>query len=216
MADNDAKLPIRSLAVDNTMEVADSTGTTINPAKEDGHLATIDTSTAGAKTDLDEIKLDTDNLDVTLSTRLADTTFTGRINTQGQKTMAASTPVVIASDQSAIPVTITGTGVESPQYNTAAAVAAGASNTQSYTPGSTVNLDGFDGAASGQAKWELQYGTTGSETTKVVKFTSKGDLNVSFRFVNPVSITSAMTVKLIRTNTEPALAQDLYSTILVH
>jgi hypothetical protein len=35
---------------------------------------------------------------------LADSTFTGRINTQGQKAMAASTPVVLASDQSAIPV----------------------------------------------------------------------------------------------------------------
>ena len=39
------------------------------------------------------------NLDVALSTRLAESTFTTRINTQGQKTMAASTPVVLASDQ---------------------------------------------------------------------------------------------------------------------
>ena len=209
MADNDAKLPIRSLAVDNTTEVADSAGTTINPAKEDGHLATIDTTTA-------EIALDTDKLDVNLSTRVADTTITARLNTLGQKTMANSAPVVIASDQSAIPVTIAGSGTEAPQYNTAAAVAAAASSTQSYTPGATVQLDGFDGAASGQAKWELQYGTTGSETTKVVKFSSKGDLNVSFRFPQPISITTAMTVKLIRTNTEPVLAQDLYSTIQVH
>lgn len=35
---------------------------------------------------------------------LLEGTFTGRINTQGQKTMAASTPVVVASDQSNIPV----------------------------------------------------------------------------------------------------------------
>lgn len=42
--------------------------------------------------------------EATLATRLADATFTGRINTQGQKAMAASTPVVIASDQSAVPV----------------------------------------------------------------------------------------------------------------
>ncbi len=35
---------------------------------------------------------------------LAEGTFTGRINTQGQKTMAASTPVVVASDQSNVPV----------------------------------------------------------------------------------------------------------------
>ena len=36
---------------------------------------------------------------------LAEGTFTGRINTQGQKTMATSTPVVIASDQSSISTT---------------------------------------------------------------------------------------------------------------
>lgn len=45
------------------------------------------------------------NIDVALSTRLAEATFTARINTLGQKTMANSTPVVIASDQSALPVT---------------------------------------------------------------------------------------------------------------
>lgn len=35
---------------------------------------------------------------------LLDATFTARINTLGQKTMAASTPVVIASDQSTLPI----------------------------------------------------------------------------------------------------------------
>ena len=45
------------------------------------------------------------NLDAALSSRLAEATFAGRINTQGQKTMAASTPIVIASDQSAVPIT---------------------------------------------------------------------------------------------------------------
>jgi hypothetical protein len=42
---------------------------------------------------------DTSNLDVALSTRLADITFTNRINTLGQKTSAQSTPVVLPSDQ---------------------------------------------------------------------------------------------------------------------
>lgn len=42
--------------------------------------------------------------ETTLATRLADSTFTGRINTLGQKVMASSTPVVLASDQSAITV----------------------------------------------------------------------------------------------------------------
>jgi hypothetical protein len=42
----------------------------------------------------------------TLATRLADATFTARINTLGQKTSANSTPVVLASDQPAIPITL--------------------------------------------------------------------------------------------------------------
>lgn len=40
--------------------------------------------------------------ETTLGTRLADSTFTARINTLGQKTMANSTPFVIASDQSEV------------------------------------------------------------------------------------------------------------------
>jgi hypothetical protein len=49
------------------------------------------------------------------SALLLDATFTGRINTQGQKTSAASTPVVIASDQSAVPVS--GTVTTTPPAN---------------------------------------------------------------------------------------------------
>lgn len=43
--------------------------------------------------------------EATLATRLADATLTARINTLGQKTAANSTPTVLASDQSAIPIT---------------------------------------------------------------------------------------------------------------
>jgi len=50
--------------------------------------------------------------EATLSTRLSKADFEARINTLGQKTMAASTPVVIASDQAPIPVTVGGTGAQ--------------------------------------------------------------------------------------------------------
>ena len=43
--------------------------------------------------------------EATLLTRVADATITARLNTLGQKLMAASAPVVIASDQSSIPIT---------------------------------------------------------------------------------------------------------------
>lgn len=66
--------------------------------------------------------------EATLSTRLADATFTGRINTLGQKTSANSTPVVLASDQSSIPVTdaggsLTVDGTVTANQGTAAALA---------------------------------------------------------------------------------------------
>lgn len=51
------------------------------------------------------------NLDVALSTRLSETTFTSSINTLGQKNMAGSTPVVLASDQTSIPVTDNGSSL---------------------------------------------------------------------------------------------------------
>lgn len=43
--------------------------------------------------------------EATLSTRAADATITARLGTLGQKTSANSTPVVLASDQSGVPVT---------------------------------------------------------------------------------------------------------------
>lgn len=58
-----------------------------------------------------EATLATRASEATLATRLADATFTARINTLGQKTSANSTPVVIASDQSALPVTFGGVAV---------------------------------------------------------------------------------------------------------
>lgn len=44
--------------------------------------------------------------EATLGSRLSTAQFEARINTQGQKNMAASTPVVIASDQSDLPISV--------------------------------------------------------------------------------------------------------------
>lgn len=57
-----------------------------------------------------EATLATRASEATVATLLTTTAFQARINTLGQKTMANSTPIVIASDQTAIPVTTGGTG----------------------------------------------------------------------------------------------------------
>ena len=83
----------------------DPTGTTTQPISAAALPLPAGAATeATLATRATEATLATRSSEATLATRLADATFTGRINTQGQKLMAGSTPVVVASDQSAIPI----------------------------------------------------------------------------------------------------------------
>ena len=206
MADFDAQLPVRTIATQFTTEIANSAGSTINPAKEDGNLASIATSTASIDSDID----------TTLSSRASETTLSainGKLNSLGQKTMANSVPVVIASDQSAVPVTFTpSTRANRISYNTASAIAANASSTHTFTPSVDFRLQDVYASASGQLKVEIQTGTTGSETTKVVLFTSKGNLISRWQLTDELSIPTTDSVKVIRTNLDNQ-AMDVYSSI---
>lgn len=65
---------------------------------------------------LDSIAAEDFATETTLLTRLSKADFEARINTLGQKLMAASTPVVIASDQSAIPVTFGAGSAQGSRY----------------------------------------------------------------------------------------------------
>jgi|SRR6185436_4091041 len=205
MADFDSQLPVRAIATQFTTEVANSTGTTIDPATEgtlvtaNGHLTSIDT-----------------DIDVALSTRASEVTLSainGKLNSLGQKTMANSVPVVIASDQSAIPVSFTpSTRANRISYNTSAALAAGASNTHTFTPGVNFILHDVYASSSGQMKIEIQTGTTGAETTKVVLFTSKGNLIARWQLTDELAVPTTDSVKVIRTNLDNQ-AMDVYSSI---
>lgn len=85
--------PDGSQAVGNPVLMAGSDGYYARSIKTttDGYVYTIDLNAA---------------TETTLSSKLSESTFSNRINTLGQKTMSASTPVVIASNQSALPVSI--------------------------------------------------------------------------------------------------------------
>lgn len=281
MADFDSRLPVRALATDVTVEVADAAGSTINPAKEDGNLLAIKTQTdkltfastrlvvdgsqvtqpvsgtfwqatqpisavslplpTGAATEATLAALDAkvtttangikvDGSAVTqpisavslpLPTGAATEATLSALSAKlpsslGQKTMANSLAVVIASDQSAIPVTFSPTAtVEVIDFKKATAIAANASDTHSYTPGSTVKLDQIEASASGQVKVEVKVGVTGAEVSQWVAFTSKGDLKASLKLPNPITVTTADSVLVIITNLDNQ-AMDVYSSILVH
>ena len=130
MADFDAQLPVRTVASEFTTEVANSSGTTINPAEDYAQGSTTSGQngvlTQGAVTTAsptystgttNPLSLDTSgNLRVTLSASSAEQNVNlnqvgGAAISLGQKVSASSLPVVIASDQSAIPVTLTSTTI---------------------------------------------------------------------------------------------------------
>jgi hypothetical protein len=95
-----------STPTSNVVGAKDASNVRINPAKEDGNLATIKTNTdpfvasgAGGYIRQDS----TDTIAKETGGNLA--TIATNIPAKGQAVMAGSTPVVIASDQAAIPVT---------------------------------------------------------------------------------------------------------------
>ena len=96
----------------------DPTGSTVQPVS----LSTVPLPTGAATeatlaTRATEATLATRSSEATLATRLSEAAFEARINTLGQKVMAASTPVVLASDQTVVPVSDNGASltVDTPQ-----------------------------------------------------------------------------------------------------
>lgn len=151
----------------------DPTGTTTQPVSvasmplPTGAATEVTLGTRATEATLALVKAKTDNIDVllstrateaTLATRLAEATFTARINTLGQKAMAASTPVAFASDQSALAITAASlplpTGAATAALQTQPGVdigdvtvnnAAGASAVNIQDGGNSITVDGTVG-----------------------------------------------------------------------
>lgn len=115
----DVDLSTRASAANQTTEIARLASIL---AQLDVALSTR-ASTANQTTEIARLTSILAQLDVALSTRLAEATFIARLNTLGQKAMVASAPVVIASDQSAIPVTSTPAALPSAPVNDRKSVA---------------------------------------------------------------------------------------------
>lgn len=137
----------------------------------------------------------------------------GTNTTLGQKTMSASVPVAIASDQSSIPVTMADI-TAALTYFTDASVASGATVTHSVA--GPITLDKVSAAGSGEIKLTVAIGTTGSEVTYWNSFTSASNKNTELDFErHPYIIPSGQSVKVTIKNRDTA-AQDTYVTFFTH
>ena len=136
------------------------------------------------------------------SVKIGDGTDFLAVNTDG------SINVVISDDSP-------GTAIN--DYNTAAAVAGGASSNHIYTvtAGKTLYLNQIEASGSGKMKIEIQVETgvaTGVYTTHFVQFNSTATPNMEIILKNPITVLAGVRVRVIRTNKENQ-AQDVYSTI---
>lgn len=93
-------------------------------------------------------------------------------------------------------------------YNTVAAVAAGATSTHTYTSTGNFNLTQIEASGSGKMKIEVQV----NAVTKFVQFNSTATPNMGILLSQPIVATVGQTVTVIRTNKDNQ-AQDVYSTI---
>lgn len=188
-----------------------------------GHVITDSGSTTAVTGNVTVVQPTGTNLHVVVDSATLGTVTTNLIQvggsaiSEGQKTMAASLPVVIASDQTAIPVSsaVASQTGQVTDYATSASVAGGSSANHDYTVVTNMKVTYISFASSGGGKAELKVGPVATLVSKWVGFVPKAGGEVKMVFNPPlvVPVTSTGTVRIVMTNRENA-SQDLYSTIV--
>jgi len=92
-------------------------------------------------------------------------------------------------------------------------VSSDSSSTHTYTATGNFKLTSVQASASGAMKIEIKAGTSGSETTRMVAFTTGSNLVSQLEFHEEVQITTGQRIQVIRTNREQEM-MDIFSTIL--
>lgn len=187
-----------------------------------GVLPALATTAAPTYTTGNQVLLSTDlsgNLRVT-ATGTSDVNLTevgGASITLGQNTMANSIPVVISSDQTALPVTTgeVGTGIVA-YYQTVSAVANSSTGTITYTVsgGTTFYLKQVIASSSGgPCRVQIDYGA--GPTIINVGFYSTAAPYYMVTFAQPIAITAGTAVN-IKIQNNVGVAQDVYGSIFGH
>lgn len=125
---------------------------------------------------------------------------------------------VTASNPVPVTISVDSPGSEIDAFNTASAVAGGATSNHDYTvtAAKTLLLSQIEATASGKMKIEVQIETgvaSGTFTTRFVQFNSTATPNMTIKIGPVISVAAGVRVRVIRTNKD-ILAQDVYSTIM--
>lgn len=98
-------------------------------------------------------------------------------------------------------------------FDQAQSVGRDETDTHTYTAIGNFKLSSIQISASGSVKIEIKAGTSGSEITRMVAFTSSSNPTIQLNFNEELQLTSGQRIQVKRTNRE-SYSQDIYSTIL--
>ena len=118
----------------------------------------------------------------------------------------------------ALPVRNIPSGIIAPSnpiidYHVTTGLGRGSSSTHTYTATGNLRISSIEVSASGAMKIEIRTGNSGSETTKLVAFTSETNLTAQLRFHEELQLTAGQRIQVILTNRE-SQTMDVYSTVL--
>ena len=126
-----------------------------------------------------------------------------------------STPV---GTEYALPVRNIPSGIVTPSnpiidYHVTPNLGRGSSSIHTYTATGNLRVSSIEASASGAMKIEIRSGNSGTETTKLVAFTSETNLTAQLRFHEELQLTAGQRIQVILTNRESHV-MDVYSTML--
>jgi hypothetical protein len=130
-----------------------------------------------------------------------------KLNDESGSAFSASNPLpVYVSDNE---------GSELVDFDQASSIASGSSANHSYAPsGNALKVKQVILSASGKARFEIKYGTTSSEASKIVVFNSTAEPSKTINLSSPATVADGTdTIIIVKKNLESS-AQDLYSTIV--
>lgn len=215
MADFDSSLPVRTQAAGDVIaKIADAT----TPAQQLG----VD---AGGRL-TSKISDGTNTLVIDAGGRItsliSDGTNTLAIDAGGRATVKLSdgtdTLAINADGSLNVNVVSSSAQTENYDYNTAAGVAANGTNNHNRLLAQAEIFTGFNVAASGKFKYEVQTdkAVTNTFVTILVGFSTGAASNSPFvELPEAIDLAAGKTIRIIRTNRDNQ-AQDLYSTIITH
>ena len=139
----------------------------------------------------------------------------GAVTTAAPTYTTATTSPLSLDTSGNLRVVVSGTASVTPVYDYATTASLASAATATHSVAGPLHIDSIEASASGEMKVFIAWGTTGSEVTYMVGFTSASDKTFQYQLPYPVTLTAGQSIKISMKNQDTS-AMDVYSTVAYH